>query len=78
MESIEKSLSIKPLVDSKIFKAWILRRLNQIQESQKILENLLEESGISQQDLSSIFNIMGLNYADLNEIELALDCFRKS
>jgi len=75
---IEKSLSMEYSAEGIVLKSWVLRRLNRVKESIELLESLIKSENVPELTLSNAYNVLGLNYSDLNEVEKALELFQKS
>ncbi|MEO0271756.1 MAG: diguanylate cyclase [candidate division WOR-3 bacterium] len=77
---IEKSLEMEYDPDAVSLKAWILRRLNQVQEAKALLEDLLNKylDKMKEETLATVYTIQALNYADLNDVEKSLELLDKA
>ncbi len=80
LEAIEKAIAMEKKPESIVMKSWILRRLFKIDDSAKILEELLISEGENLKDKTKgdVYNILGLDYMELNKLDKALDYLNKA
>lgn len=80
LEAIEKAIAMERKPESIVIKSWILRRLFKIDDSAKILEELLRSEGenLNGKTKGDVYNILGFDYMELNKLEEALEYLNKA